>query len=97
MNIYDKVIKEKEQKLKLKKELESNVQSLEYKLKVVKEELNNYKQNNIVTTNETSKLDQLNERIKREINFMNKEIPMIKATLSQVKYLINIQDEKGYF
>lgn len=84
LNVYEKVLREKESKLNLRTILENNVKSLEQKLKLTKEESNNYHINNIMTINSTSKIEYFNERIKREVYYMNKEIPLLKENISEV-------------
>jgi hypothetical protein len=64
--------------------LENNIKVLEHKLRLAKDELNVYKQNNIIRTNDTSKLEYLADRITREDVFMKKEIPHVKEDIHKV-------------
>lgn len=87
-NVYEKIMKEKEEKTKRHHELEMNVKTLELKLKLSKEELDHYHTNEIITVNGTSKIEYQNHRVKRELDFMNKEIPFLNENVNDVKLMI---------
>jgi hypothetical protein len=83
-NICDKIQREKEEKIKFKKSLENNIISLQNKYQIVNTEYETTHHSNLVTYNNSSKLEFLKERVKSEVNFMVKESELIKEKIAEV-------------
>lgn len=84
-NGFGKIRKHTEDGGKYKKDLENNISRLTNKLNIVTNELNSYQKFNTITYNDNTKLEYLGERVKREVDYMRKEIPLLKEKISEVK------------
>jgi len=94
INIVDRILRETEQKNRIKNEHLNNVEMLTNKLKMKNEQLASYHALNRTGGSENMKLEHFNERVVREANHMEMELPMLKNRVFKMKEEIFEKDSE---
>jgi hypothetical protein len=85
ISVFGKVEKEISEKSQQQIELTHIIDVLSNKLKIYQEKLQNYKECNTNTVNDTTKLEFYSERVSRENSHMNTEISITKQRIEEMK------------
>jgi hypothetical protein len=85
-----------EEKESTKKALEISVENLQKKLNFVNSQKKHFGVNNTKFEAEIKQFKLFSERSKRDIFFMQKEIPNLNVEIPEVYILINLLDERGH-
>lgn len=93
-NGFDKIKSEQDEKLKYRKHLENNVNSLENSLKIIRSYSKNQGSNNSKLIKENDRLLLTGERINRDLYFMNMEIPELKEDIEKMNVEISLKNEE---
>lgn len=93
-SIFGKMAQEISEKTQQHYELEHNVDVLNHRLQIFQQKLNNYKEYNTTTLNDTTKLEYYSERVNRENSHMDMEISMTKKRIEDMKTEIFEKDKE---
>ena len=85
VSVFGKLAQEMSEKSQIQLELENDIDILTHRLQLYQQKLQNFKEYNTNTINDTTKLEYYSERVHRENSHMDREIAMTKKRIEDMK------------